>query len=172
MRKPAKQYTDNVSTAAQGSPGTNTGPQYRKEVFKLIPHLEFLLAVDPVSAQLVWDQKMVDRGMTAAVWAIPNTSLYIIDRQHDSVFWCKEAIDTDNIFSVSDGLAYAIKAANAYLVHFGEMTHTFHYVFVENPRKQIPDIEILNHYYPFLVDGFKLIKEEYDYDELEEYYDE
>jgi hypothetical protein len=52
------------------------------------------------------------------------------------------------------------------------MTHTFHYVFVENPRKQISDIEILNHYYPFLVDGFKLIKEEYDYDELEEYYDE
>ena len=125
----------------------------------MIPHLEFLLAVDPVSARHVWDQKMADRGMTAAVWAIPNTSLYIIDRLHDCVFWCKEAIDTDNMFNENDGLAYAIKAANAYLVHFEEFTHSFHYVFVEN------------HYYPFLVDGFKLIKEDYSDDELEEYYD-
>ena len=137
----------------------------------MTPHLEFLLAVDPVSARAVWDQKLADRGMTAAVWAIPDTSLYIIDRLHDCVFWCKEAIDTDNIFNDNDGLAYAIKAANAYLVHFEEFTHSFHYVFVENPRKQIPDKEILNHYYPFLVDGFKLIKEDYSDDELEEYYD-
>ena len=137
----------------------------------MIPHLEFLLAVDPVSARHVWDQKLADRGMTAAVWAIPDTSLYIIDRLHDCVFWCKEAIDTDNMFNENDGLAYAIKAANAYLVHFEEFTHSFHYVFVENPRKQIPEKEILKHYYPFLVDGFKLIKEDYSDDELEEYYD-
>ena len=138
----------------------------------MTPHLEFLLAVDPVIARTVWNPEIADRGMTAAVWAVPCTSLYIIDRKHDSVFWCKEAIDTDNVFSENDGLAFAIKAANAYLVHFEEFTHSFHYVFVENPRKQIPDKEILKHYYPFLVDGFKLIKEEYDYDELEEYYDE
>ena len=171
MRRLAELSMDNVFTAALSLPGMNTGLQYRKEDFKLTPHLEFLLAVDPVAARAVWDQKLADRGMTAAVWAIPDTSLYIIDRLHDCVFWCKEAIDTDNIFNTSDGLAYAIKAANAYLVHFEEFTHSFHYVFVENPHKQIPDKEILNHYYPFLVDGFKLIKEDYSDDELEEYYD-
>ena len=138
----------------------------------MTPHLEFLLAVDPVVARTVWNQEIADQGLTAAVWAVPYTSLYIIDRQHNSVLWCKEAIDVDNVLSHNDGLAYAIKAINLYLVKFEELTHSFHYVFVDNPRRQIPDREILKHYYPFLTDGFTLIKEDYDDDEddFEEYF--
>lgn len=136
----------------------------------MTPHLEFLLAVDPVMARTVWNQEIADQGLTAAVWALPYTSLYIIDRQNSSVLWCKEAIDVDNVLSNSDGLAHAIKATNLYLTHFKELTHSFHYVFVDNPRRQIPDREILKHYYPFLTDGFTLIKEDIDDDDFEEYF--
>lgn len=138
----------------------------------MTPHLEFLLAVDPVMARRVWNPEIADRGLTAAVWAVPDTSLYIIDRQNSSVLWCKEAIDVDNVLSNSDGLAYAIRATNLYLTHFEELTHSFHFIFVDNPRKQIPDREILKHYYPFLTDGFTLIKEDIDDDDdFEKYYD-
>ena len=137
----------------------------------MTPHLEFLLAVDPVAARRVWNPEVAKRGITSAVWAIPGTSLYIIDRQNESVFWCKEAVDTVNFFNDSDGLAYSIKAANAYLVHFEELTHSFHFTFVDNPQKRIPAEQIFKHYYPFLTDGFKLIKENFeDDDDFEEYF--
>ena len=122
-------------------------------------HLEFLLAVNPAEAHELAGT-VEGHSQTALLWGLPSTSLYIIDRDVEKILWCKEAIDFDNVRSDTDGLATALALTNAVVCEEGEVSYSYHYTFVEEPRKRLRDKDILKHYYPFLYGGFKLLDED------------